>query len=143
MTLTTLTLAAVAALTMSTPAVARQAAPPAQQAEAKAPTDPKLAASYVGQWTLDIQSPQGPLQSSLEVKIDAQNKVTGTMSTPQGNSAIGGEFKDAVLAFAISFDAGGTMIDIWFESTIKDGRLAGTMSLGDMGSYPFTGVRAK
>jgi hypothetical protein len=141
---TLVTLAALAALSVATPAFARQAAPPAAQPEAKAaPVDPKLAASYVGKWTMDLQSPQGAMQLALDVKIDAANKVTGTIESPNGPANIAGEFKDSVLGFAINFDAGGQMVEIWFESTIKDGKLAGTMSLGDMGSFPFTGVRAK
>ena len=142
---TLVTLAALAAISVATPAFARQAAaPPAAQPEAKAaPVDPKAAASYVGKWTLDLQSPQGAMQLGLDVKIDAANKVTGTIESPNGPANIAGEFKDGVLGFAISFDAGGQAIEIWFESSIKDGKLAGTMYLGDMGSFPFTGARAK
>jgi len=142
---TLVTLAALAAMSVAAPASARQAAaPPAAQPEAKtAPVDPKAAASYVGKWTLDLQSPQGAMQLALDVKIDAANKVTGMIESPNGPTSIAGEFNDGVLGFAISFDAGGQAIEIWFESSIKDGKLAGTMSLGDMGSFPFTGVRAK
>jgi len=135
-------LAALAILTTVVPAFAQQA-PPAP-AEAKAPAaDPKAAASYIGKWTMDLQSPQGAMQLALDVKIDAANKVTGTIETPNGASPIAGEFKDATLGFAINFDAGGQMVEIWFESTLKDGKLAGAMALGDMGSFPFTAVRAK
>lgn len=145
MTRTLVTVAALAALTVATPAFARQAAaPPAAQPEAKAaPVDPKVAASYVGKWTVDLQSPQGAMQLALDVKIDAANKVTGTIESPQGPANIAGEFKDSVLGFAISFDAGGQMIEIWFESTLKEGKLAGTMYIEGMDGFPFTGVRAK
>lgn len=142
---TLVTLAALAALSVAAPAFARQAAaPPPAQPEAKAaPVDPKVAASYVGKWALDMQSPQGAMQLGLDVKIDAANKVTGTIESPNGPANIAGEFKDGTLGFGINFDAGGQMIEIWFESTLKDGKLAGTMYLGDMGSFPFTGARAK
>lgn len=139
---TVITLAALAALTVTSPAMARQAAPPQAEKPAAA-ADPKAAASYAGKWTLDLQSPQGAMQLALDVKIDAANKVTGTIESPQGPTNIAGEFKDSTLSFAISFDAGGQMIEIWFESTLKDGKLAGAMYLGDMGNFPFTGVRAK
>lgn len=142
---TWITLAALTALFVASPAFARQAAPPpAAQPEAKAPAaDPKAAASYVGKWTMDLQGPQGAMQIALDVKIDAANKVTGTIESPQGPANIAGEFKDATLGFAINFDAGGQMLEIFFESTLKEGKLAGTMYLGDMGSFPFTAVRAK
>jgi hypothetical protein len=141
---TLITLAALAALSVAAPAFARQAAPPPAQPEAKvAAADPKLAASYVGKWTVDLQGPQGPMQLGLDVKIDPANKVTGTIESPQGPANIAGEFKDATLGFTINFDAGGQMLEIYFESTLKEGKLAGTMHLGDMGSFPFTAIRAK
>jgi hypothetical protein len=142
---TVVMLATLLAVSVATPAFARQAAAPAAtQPEVKAaPVDPKVAASYIGKWTMDLQSPQGAMQLALDVKIDAANKVTGTIESPQGPTNIAGEFKDSMLGFAINFDAGGQMIEIWFESTLKDAKLAGTMSLGDMGSFPFTAVRAK
>lgn len=139
-------MAALAILTTAAPSFAQQAPPTTSTppAEAKAPsTDPKVAASYVGPWTVDLQSPDGAMQVALDVKIDAANKVTGAVQTPNGTTPIAGEFKDATLGFAINFDAGGQMIEIWFESTLKDGKLAGAMYLGEMGSFPFTAVRAK
>lgn len=137
-------LAALAILTTAAPSFAQQAPPPTPPAEAKAAAaDPKVAASYIGKWTVDLQSPEGPMQVALDVKIDAAKKVTGTIQTPNGSTPIAGEFKDATLGFSINFDAGGQMIEIYFESTLKDDKLAGAMYLGDMGSFPFTAVRAK
>jgi hypothetical protein len=83
------------------------------------------------------------MQLALEVKIDAANKVTGTLNGPNGPQPIAGEFKDGVLGFGISFDAGGQMLEIWFESALKDDKLAGTMYLGEMGNFPWTATRAK
>lgn len=140
---TVIALSAVLAVSLSAPAFAQQAAPPAAKPEASTNVDAKSAAAFIGKWNMDTQSPNGAMQIPLEVKIDAANKVTGTLSGPNGVTPIAGELKDGVLAFAINFDAGGQMIEIWFESTLKDDKLTGTMSLGDMGSFPFTAVRAK
>lgn len=138
------TLAAFAVLAVASSAAAQSSAPPAPPSAPAAPAaDPKAAASYVGKWTMDLQGPQGPMQIALDVKIDAANKVTGSLESPQGPANIAGEFKDGTLGFSINFDAGGQMLEIYFESTLKDGKLAGTMHLGDMGSFPFTAVRAK
>lgn len=140
------TLVAVAtllAVSVAAPAFARQAAPPPAKPEAAAKTDPKAAAAFAGKWTMDTQSPNGALQVPLEVKVDEANKVTGTLTGPNGATPIKGEVKDGTLGFSINFDAGGQMIEIWFESTLKDDKLTGTMSLGDMGSFPFTAVRVK
>lgn len=123
-------------------ALAAQQAPPAPKPEAVAPA--KAPASPAGKWVMALESPQGAMSVNLDVKVDAANKVTGTLEGPNGPTAIAGEVKDGVLGFAISFDAGGQMIEIWFEGKIADdGKMAGTMSLGDMGSFPFTAERAK
>lgn len=140
---TLITLATLLAVSVAAPAFARQAAPPPAKPEAAAKADPKAAAVFSGKWNMETQSPNGAMQIPLEVKVDAANKVTGTLTGPNGATPIVGEVKDGTLGFAINFDAGGQMIEIWFESTLKDDKLTGTMSLGDMGSFPFTAVRAK
>ena len=81
---------------------------------------------------------------NLDVKVDATNKVTGTLESPQGPTTIAGEVKDGVLGFTINFDAGGTPMEIYFEGKVgADDKLTGTMSLGEMGKFPFTATRAK
>ncbi len=112
--------------------------PPAAAPAAKAPASP------AGKWNMNLESPQGAMAVVLEVKVDADNKVTGTLDGPQGPTAIVGEVKDGVLGFSISFDAGGTALEVYFEGKINaEGKMAGTVSLGDMGSFPFTAERMK
>ncbi|GMV22122.1 MAG: hypothetical protein AB7L71_06600 [Vicinamibacterales bacterium] len=139
-----ITLAALA-LAAAIPVAAAQQAPPTQQAEAKKETagDSKAAPSFAGKWSMEAQTPQGAMSLPLEVKIDGANKVTGTLSGPNGPTPITGEVKDGKLGFSINFDAGGQMIEIYFESELKEDKLNGTMYLGDMGNFPFTAVRAK
>jgi hypothetical protein len=144
---TLVTLATLLAVSVATPAFA-QATPPATakpQAPAAATTDPTLASSYVGKWTVALTGPDGAAMSlGLDVKIDASNVVTGMMTGgPSGDTAIKGEFKDAKLGFGISVDAGGQMLEVWFEGVVKDGKMAGTASIGDQMTLPFTAERAK
>jgi len=145
---TVVTLATLLAVSVAAPAFARQAAPPAtaKTESAAAPTtDPKLASSYVGKWAVALTGPDGaPMSLGLDVKIDAANVVTGMLTGgPSGDTAIKGEFKDAKLGFAISVDAGGQMLDVWFEGVLKDGKMSGTASIGDQMTMPFTAERAK
>jgi hypothetical protein len=94
---------------------------------------------------VNLTGPDGsPMSLGLDVKIDAANVVTGMLTGgPSGDTAIKGEFKDAKLGFGISVDAGGQMLEVWFESVLKDGKLAGTASVGDQMTMPFTAERAK
>ena len=70
--------------------------------------------------------------------------MTGTLEGPQGPTNIAGEVKEGVLGFTINFDAGGTPMEIYFEGKVDaEDKLTGTMSLGDMGKFPFSCTRAK
>jgi hypothetical protein len=123
--------------------LAAQQAPPTPAQEApKAPAT--KAGPPAGKWVMNLEGPQGAMALNLEVKVDATNKVTGTLESPQGPTTIAGEVKDGVLGFTINFDAGGTNMEIYFEGTVgADDKLTGTMSLGDMGKFPFSATRAK
>ena len=115
--------------------------PPAQEAP-KAPA--AKPAGFAGKWVLNVEVPSGAQSVALEVKVDATNKVTGTLTGQGGPANIMGEVKDGVLGFTFGFDAGGTALEIYTEAKIdKDDKMTGTMSVGDMGQFPFTGVRAK
>lgn len=122
--------------------LAAQQAPPAA---APKPDAAKAApAGPAGKWVMNLESPQGAMSVNLEVKVDAANKVTGTLEGPAGPTPITGEVKDGVLGFTISIDGGGTAMEIYFEGKIgADDKMTGTLSLGDMGSFPFSATRAK
>jgi len=112
--------------------------PPAQAATAAKPSGP------AGKWLLNLESPQGAMAITLDVKVDAKNQVTGTLEGPNGPAPIKGEVKDGVLGFTFGFDAGGTQMEIYVEGKVNaEDKIAGTMSVGDMGTFPFTGTRAK
>jgi hypothetical protein len=119
----------------------QQAPPTPPAADAKAPAK---AAGPAGKWTLNLEGPQGAMSIALDVKVDPSSKVTGTLTGPNGALAIAGEVKDGVLGFSFNFDAGGTPMEIYCEAKIdKDDKMAGTMAIGDMGKFPFTGTREK
>ena len=123
---------------------AEQQAPPTppQSETPKAPA--AKPAGPVGKWVMNLEGPQGAMAVNLEVKVDAASKVTGTLESPQGALPIAGEVKEGVLGFTINFDAGGTPMEIYFEGKVgADDKLTGTMSLGDMGKFPFSATRAK
>lgn len=118
-----------------TPPTPPQEAPKAPAAK---PTGP------AGKWVLNVEGPQGALSVNLDVKVDATNKVTGTLEGQAGPAPIMGEVKDGVLGFTFQFDAGGTAMEIYVEAKVdKDDKMAGTMAVGEMGKFPFTGTRAK
>jgi len=136
-------LAVVVMLTGGIQLAAQQQAPPTPPQEApKAPA--AKSAGPAGKWVLNLEGPQGAMSINLDVKVDATNKVTGTLEGPSGPAAIAGEVKEGVLGFTFSFDAGGTPIEIYCEAKVDaQDKMTGSMSVGDMGTFPFTGTRAK
>ena len=136
-------LAGAATLSAQAPPATAKPAPQAAAPQTAAPTA-KAPASPAGKWVVNLESPQGAMALNLEVKLDAANKVTGTLDGPSGPSPIAGEWKEGVLGFTISIDAGGTPMEIYSEGKLKaEGKMSGTMAAGDMGSFPFTADRAK
>lgn len=137
-------LAVVVILTGGVQIAAEQQAPPTPPAQ-EAPKAPAAKpAGPAGKWVLNLEGPQGAMAINLDVKVDASNKVTGTLEGPSGPAVITGEVKDGALEFTFGFDAGGTAMEIYCEAKVdKDDKLIGSMSVGDMGRFPFTGTRAK
>jgi hypothetical protein len=114
------------------------AAAPLPQAQAAAVDTSKVD----GKWTLDIITDQGSMSASLDLKSDGK-KVTGTITSPQGEAPLEGEFADGKLAFGISIDTPEGAMQIGFAGAMKeDGTMAGTLS-GPFGEAPWTAARVK
>jgi hypothetical protein len=127
-----------------------QTAPPAKPQESKPepkPEDakPATAATLAGKWTVHIESPQGAMESNLEMKADPKDakKVAGSFVSQFGEAVVEGEVIDGKLTFWITVDAGGGGMSVTFiGAPQKDGSLAGTFNFGQ-GEMPWTAVRVK
>ena len=115
-----------------------QAQPPAQaKPEAKPEASP-----FAGKWNVNVQNPNGAIDSTMELKVDGK-KVTGTLQSQMGEAKLEGEIADAKLTFWFSMDANGQTLNITFVGTAqKDGSLAGTLSFGQ-GDLNWTATKAK
>ena len=79
---------------------------------------------------------------AMDLKVDGK-KVTGTLSSPQGEVAVAGEFADSKLTFSINVQGNGGEMKIDFAGTLKaDGTIAGTMAF-PQGEIPWTATRPK
>jgi len=126
------------ATTFSTSAMQQQANPPKPEQK----PEQKVPASVAGKWDMTIDTDQGAMQASLDLKQDGK-KVTGTITSPQGPASLEGEYADGKLAFSISFDSPNGSMQIGFKATAKDdGSLAGTLDFGQ-GEIPWRAVRSK
>lgn len=143
------------AVALVLPIASLQAAAPqgqAQQGQAQAKPEPKpeakaeAAPSLAGKWNMNVESPNGSMQSGMELAIDPKTpkKVTGMLSSQMGEAPIEGEIAaDGKLTFWITMNAGGNNMSITFVGTVqKDGSLAGVLDFGQ-GEIPWTATRAK
>jgi hypothetical protein len=111
----------------------------AQDQAGPAPADTK---SVDGKWALDIQTEQGAMSATLDLTSEGK-KVTGTITSPQGDAPLVGEFEDGKLAFGISIETPEGAMAIGFAGAMKDdGTMAGTLS-GPFGEAPWTAARVK
>ena len=118
-----------------------------QQGQGQSKPDPskpesKSDASLTGKWNVNVQSPNGAVESGLDLKVDGK-KVTGTISSQMGEAKLEGELVEGKLTFWFSMDANGQTLNITFKGTQqKDGTLAGTLDFGQ-GEMTWTAARAK
>jgi hypothetical protein len=131
-----ITLAVVLAATVTLSARQAQDPKPDPKAESKAP------AGVAGKWILTVATQNGTMTPTLDLKVDGK-KLTGTISSQQGDTAITGEVADTKLTFSINVQTNNGEMKIDFTGTLKaDGTLAGTMAFAQ-GEIPWTGARPK
>jgi hypothetical protein len=131
----------VALLALTTGLSAQTPAPKEQTPAAK--PDAKAAPELTGKWNLSVETPQGTMSNTMELKMDGK-KVTGTITSQMGTSELAGEFADGKLTFNMSVDTpNGTLQIAWTGAVKDDGTLAGTASLGDMGTMTWAASRIK
>jgi hypothetical protein len=120
------------ALTVATAIALAAALPPALAAQSQAPppeqkTEAKAAPSLAGKWDLWVNTEQGGVGSTLDLKVEG-TKVTGTMVSERGSVPVQGEVAEGKLKFWITIESNGGSMRIGFNGAPKeDGSLAGTL----------------
>lgn len=127
------------ALAVLSVALAGSSSIAAAQAVAPAKAD---TSTIDGKWSMNVQTPQGAMDVAMEIKSEGK-KITGTISGPQGDAPLEGEYADGKIAFGISIDSPEGAMAIGFAGAMKDdGTLAGTLT-GPFGEAPWTASRVK
>jgi len=101
------------------------------------------AADPSGTWSLVVQSPQGDIAAQLTLAKDGE-QISGTLGTPMGNIAIKtGRVTGNQVRLTATVDMGGQTIDTVISGAIEGDSMRGTMAMGAMGSFEFTGTRPR
>jgi hypothetical protein len=119
-----------------------QAAAPAQPAAPTAAT-PESAAAFIGDWTLEVEGPNGPGTFALSVKAEA-GKVTGAISsqqqTLQAITDISTSGSKLILRYV--FDYQGMPVSAAITLTPGPDKVAASLDFAD-GAYLMTGTATK
>ena len=93
--------------------------------------------TVAGSWGLSINGPEGPITAGAVLKQDGE-KVSGTLTSPQGEVQVAGTMtgKTMALAFQVSTPQGN--LDIKVTAEVDGAEMKGMMDFG-MGQADFTG----
>ena len=92
------------------------------------------AAGIAGKWELTVSSPHGEVPMSMDLKQDGK-KVTGTLTSGQGDRQVSGTFEDGRLSLEAT---GGEQAWTITAKLGSDGQLQGHLS-ASVGDMKFTG----
>ena len=103
----------------------------------------KPAEKVDGKWDMSVTGPDGNGINVTIVFKSEGKKLTGTLTGPQGEVPLEGEYAEGKIMFAISVPGDGGSMNIGFAGNWKeDGTLAG-MASGPFGEIPWTATKAK
>jgi hypothetical protein len=96
-----------------------------------------------GKWNMTVNGPDGqPMQVAAVFKTIGK-KLTGSLTSPQGEVPLEGEVDGAKIAFGITVPQDSGPMNIGFAGTLQqDGTLTGTAS-GPFGELKWKAERAK
>lgn len=98
-------------------------------------------ATVAGNWSLDVDSPQGLMKVALVLAVEGEG-VRGTISSDMGESKFTGTVKDGAVTF--NFDMSGPQgpMSVTTRAAVTGDDIKGEMDYG-MGVAPFTGKRTR
>jgi hypothetical protein len=92
-----------------------------------------------GDWTLNFNAPQGPIEAAASFKVEGE-KVTGTVEGPTGSASLEGKVKGNTFTFTFEVQTQQGPMSIAIEGAVDGDALKGTFNFGQ-GTADFTGKR--
>ena len=92
--------------------------------------------NIAGEWSMVVESDQGPMEINLTLSFYRQGYLTGKIDGPQGERAITGEIAGEEIYFGFTFSGNGQEIAIRTEAGIE-----GVVYFGQFGSGDWYATR--
>jgi hypothetical protein len=99
-----------------------------------------FAADVAGAWTVNIDSPNGPIEATLTLKQDG-DKLTGTLTSQMGDAPVTGTIKDNDITFTMSIDANGQNMSISYTAKVADNKMDGSLDFAGQGTIKWTATK--
>ncbi|HVS64484.1 MAG TPA: amidohydrolase family protein [Thermoanaerobaculia bacterium] len=94
-----------------------------------------------GTWTLTVSTPRGERESTAELEMAEDGKVTGEVTSERGSTRIeSGRVAGATLTLELSIPAGPRTTTATYTGTVEGESVSGSVSMGPM-SGEFSGTR--
>ncbi len=108
--------------------------------EPQRPSDPPKG-DLTGKWKLTYTTPQGPEESTADLRMTSEGTLTGTLTNQRGTGTIfSGYLSGDKFSFTINIPIEGSPQDVHFDGTFDGTTMKGT--IGTMGySFDFTGTK--
>jgi hypothetical protein len=97
--------------------------------------------SVAGNWTLEVDSPQGVMKVALALSVSGE-ALKGTISSEMGETPLTGTVKDGAIKFSFDFAGPQGPMSVTTTGTVTGDDIKGEMDYG-MGVAPFSGKRAE
>jgi len=111
--------------------------------EIREPEKPKDApkGDITGKWKMSFTSPEGPEESTADLTMASDGKITGTLTSKRGPATIlSGYLSGDKFNFVINISIGPSFADVTFNGTFDGTTIKGTINVQEY-SIDFTGVR--
>jgi len=133
----------VMAIPVVTLQAAQQAAAPAPAPTAQAPATPADVAPVVGDWTLTMETPMGPMATMLSMRVHAGKVAADLTNDMMGKSTVSEiSKKGAAFVLSYSMDMQGQAIPVVLTLTPKGEGLTASFDFGG-GQFQMDGVGAR
>ncbi len=100
------------------------------------------AVNVTGTWDMSVETQQGTISVTCTFKQE-EEKLTGTLASQMGETALEGSVKGNDIVFAIVFNMQGQDMTITYVGKIDGDAMSGSMEMGNFGTSTWTAQKRK
>jgi len=98
------------------------------------------AADVTGTWLMTVETQAGSGNPTFVLKQEGE-KVSGTYKGQLGEAPVTGTIKGNELAMSYKVSGQGMELEVKYTGTVDGNKVAGKLSMGEMGEGTFTGAK--